>query len=139
MKNVTKTQGQAGFSLLGVLIAVMIIGILAAMAVPRLQSAITTANTSRIKADLSTLDSAIGVYEAENGTAPTKLEELNGYIRNASSLKPPKGKCWTTNGETKDITTEVYTIKVNSEGESQAYCGDLDISKLGSSVKKAGE
>lgn len=29
MKNVTKTQGQAGFSLLGVLIAVMIIGILA--------------------------------------------------------------------------------------------------------------
>ena len=64
---------QAGFSLLGVLIAVMIIGIMATMAVPRFSSMLVTANTAKIQSDLNTLDAAIAVYQLEKGTVPSVL------------------------------------------------------------------
>lgn len=139
MKNMVRTQGQAGFSLLGVLIAVMIIGIIAAMAVPRLESAITTANTSRIKADLSTLDSAIGVYEAEHGKMPSsgEITTLSDYVRNVDNLTPPKGKYWDKDGLAQPIPAAKYTISVTSEDnsnnkETEAVCGSLTIGSLGS-------
>lgn len=136
MKNMVRTQGQAGFSLLGVLIAVMIIGIIAAMAVPRLESAITTANTSRIKADLSTLDSAIGVYEAENGKAPTKLADLSEYVRNAGDLTPPTGTYWSKSGVATPIPTGGYTIAKDEAGKvTEVKCGTtkpIAIGDLGS-------
>ena len=58
-----KASTQAGFSLLGVLITVMIIGLMAAIAVPKFSSAMISANTSRIAADLATIDSAIALMK----------------------------------------------------------------------------
>ena len=88
-----RNAGQAGFSLLGVLIAVMIIGIVATIAVPKFNSAIVAANTAKIEADLSTLDSAIMVYEAEHGAPPNEIKALDGYVNDVANLAPPKGNC----------------------------------------------
>lgn len=123
-------QNQAGFSLLGVLIAVMIIGIVAAMAVPRLTSAITTANTSKIKADLSTLDTAIGVYEAEHGSEPSQLTDLAEYVPDVKSdkLKPPTGKCWLADGNEHKLTeASQYSIS----DDKRATCDGLTVSDFG--------
>lgn len=127
-------QNQAGFSLLGVLIAVMIIGIVAAMAVPRLTSAITTANTSKIKADLSTLDTAIGVYEAEHGSEPSQLTDLAEYVPDVKSdkLKPPTGKYWDVNGKANDIPA-MYSLSTATP--KRAVCGNLTVGDFG--VRKA--
>lgn len=114
---------QAGFSLLGVLIAVMIVGIMAALAVPKLSSAITTANTSKIKADLATLDTAVGVYTAEKGSAPAAgtITVLSDYVQDATNLKPPAGKCW-LNGTEANVPATTYTL-TTLNGSVRAICG----------------
>lgn len=63
-------QNEAGFTLIGMLIAVGIVAILAMIAVPKFTSAITSANTAKIQSDLSTLDTAIAVYEIDTGKTP---------------------------------------------------------------------
>lgn len=111
-----RNSGQAGFSLLGVLIAVMIIGIVAAIAVPKFNSAIASANTAKVEADLSTLDSAIMVYEAEHGLPPKDIDALDGYVNDVSKLKPPKGKCLLKGGG--ELTVEdgaVYELTTESD------------------------
>ena len=105
-----RNSGQAGFSLLGVLIAVMIIGIVAAIAVPKFNSAIASANTAKIEADLSTLDSAIMVYEAEHGTSPSEVNDLAGYVNDVAKLATPKGKCLLKGGKEMTITGTAYVL-----------------------------
>ena len=105
-----RNSKQAGFSLLGVLIAVMIIGIVAAIAVPKFNSAIASANTAKIEADLSTLDSAIMVYEAEHGTSPSEVNDLAGYVNDVAKLAPPKGKCLLKGGKEMTITGTAYVL-----------------------------
>ena len=61
---------QRGFTLLEMLIVISIAGVLAAVAVPRFNNAIIMANTSRVQADLQVLNSAIVMYQAENGKYP---------------------------------------------------------------------
>ena len=105
-----RNSEQAGFSLLGVLIAVMIIGIVAAIAVPKFNSAIASANTAKIEADLSTLDSAIMVYEAEHGTSPSEVNDLAGYVNDVAKLAPPQGKCLLKGGKEMTITGTAYVL-----------------------------
>ena len=64
-------RGQAGFSLLSTLLAVMILGIVLAIAVPRFSSAIAAANTVKVQADLTALDTAIVLYQTAKGKDPT--------------------------------------------------------------------
>ena len=104
---------QAGFSLMGVLIAVMIIGIMAAVAVPKLNSAVIAAHSSRIAADLSTLDSAIAIYEVEHSSSPSNISDLADYVRNIDGLTPPKGTYRLKDGTTGEVTDEtVYQLTV---------------------------
>ena len=60
-------RGQRGFSLLSTLLAVMILAVILAIAVPRFQAAIGAANTVKVQADLTTLDTAIVLYQTANG------------------------------------------------------------------------
>lgn len=112
-----RNSGQEGFSLLGVLIAVMIIGIVATIAVPKFNAAIAAANTAKIEADFSTLDSAILVYETEHGAPPSEINALDGYVNDVAKLAPPKGKCLLKGiGET-TIESTAYGLKAGPGAE----------------------
>lgn len=45
----------------------MILAVILSIAVPRFTSAITTANTVKVQADLTALDTAIVLYQTANG------------------------------------------------------------------------
>ena len=93
-------MNQRGFATLEVILMVMVIGILASIAVPRFTAVTAAANTAKIQADLTTIDTAIAVYEMEKGSPPsgTDINVLAGYIRgvesNSVTLTPPTGKCY---------------------------------------------
>ena len=90
-----KRMGQGGFATLEVLLMVTVMGILAAIAVPRFTDVTTRANTAKIQSDLTALDTAIELYKMNNGSEPSKLEALNDYIKDADKLAPPdSGKCY---------------------------------------------
>lgn len=98
-------QNEAGFTLIGMLIAVGIVAILAMIAVPKFTSAIASANTAKIQSDLSTLDTAITLYEIDNGKAPEEIADLKEYLQDAD-VKPPTGKFYANGSvtEPKDPT-----------------------------------
>ena len=110
-----RKNAQAGFSLLGMLVAVMIVGIMASLAVPRFVSTMTTANTAKIQSDLTTLDAAIAVYQLENGKSPGKISDLGEYVSDIGKLKPPAGKCTLTDGTVVDVKGKTYEIKSVTE------------------------
>ena len=116
---------QKGFATLEVILMVTVIGILAAIAVPRFNAVTTAANTAKIQADLTTIDTAISVYYMEHGSYPTSLSDLSDYLRGVDSstdtLKPPSGQCY-LGGETKSVPSTSYTIDT-VDSESRAICG----------------
>src|SRR5262245_32953198 len=65
------TRRRSGFTLIELLIVVVIIGILAAIAIPKFQSTKGKANAAALKSDLRNLSSAQEAYFFENsGYAP---------------------------------------------------------------------
>lgn len=76
---------RAGFSLIELVIVIAILGILAAVAVPRMSRGAAGATSSRLRADLSTMRSALELYYAEhNNTYPTLANFENALVNQYS-------------------------------------------------------
>ena len=111
-------MNQRGFATLEVILMVMVIGILASIAVPRFGNVTAAANTAKIQADLSTIDTAIAiaVMDGETISNTTKVSDLKNYLKDASNINPPtSGKCY-LNGKEEGIPEGGYTIEaIDSE------------------------
>ena len=96
-------RGERGFSLLSTLLAVMILAVILAIAVPRFSSALATANTVKVQADLTTLDTAIVLYQTAKGKTPAGVDDLTDYVTDLKHLKPPAG---TIRAGAQELSTE---------------------------------
>ncbi len=74
-----------GFTLIELLIVMTIIGILATIAQPQLQSAVIRAREAVLKEDLFQMRDAIDQYYADNGKYPAELTELTNQTNKARS------------------------------------------------------
>ena len=101
---------QRGFSLLSTLLAVMILAVILAIAVPRFTSAIATANTVKVQADLTALDTAIVLYQTAKGKNPSNLDDLAEYVTDLKNLKPPSGNVL-VGGEVESMEKATYKIE----------------------------
>lgn len=80
---------KAGFTMIEVLLVVAIIGILAAIAVPRLGGRMEASQISATKSAISSIGSALDLYELDNGKYPSSLQDLIKQPGSASSWKGP--------------------------------------------------
>jgi general secretion pathway protein G len=79
-----------GFTLIEIMLVVIIIGVLAAMVVPRLARRTEQAKVARAKADIdANLSIAIDLFELDNGRYPTTQELLQ-----ALAQAPPGLDTW---------------------------------------------
>ncbi len=135
---------QSGFSLIGVLAAVVIIGIMATLAVPRFTAMLATANTAKIQSDLSTLDAAIALYQLEQGTTPSSIDQLSPYINNIGNLKPPTGKCQLVKEGLTTIKAKAYMVTTvtdskDADGGTRATCDGYKAEDFGHGASNAGK
>jgi len=88
-------MNQRGFATLEVILMVMVIGVLASIAVPRFTAVTAAANTAKIQADLTTIDTAVEVYYMENGSYPTEndmtKDTFKKYFKGETIPTPPMG------------------------------------------------
>ncbi len=78
---------RAGFSLIELVIVIAILGILAAVAVPRMSRGAAGATSSRLRADLATMRSALELYYVEhNNTYPAVADFANALVNQYSDV-----------------------------------------------------
>jgi type IV pilus assembly protein PilA len=80
-------EDEKGFTLIELLVVVIIIGILAAIAIPVYLNVQNNARNSSVKSDLSNIKTAIVAYQTDKGSLPTTLDQatLGDYGYSASS------------------------------------------------------
>jgi general secretion pathway protein G len=74
-RNVESTV-RSGFTLIEILLVVVIIGILAAVAIPRLGGRVKQAQIAAAQADVNNIGMALRLYEVDNGAYPGSLSGL---------------------------------------------------------------
>ena len=69
-------QRRSGVTLIELLIVVLILGALAAIAIPRITASSTTAKTNACAANIDIMNSQIEMYRADTGSYPGTLNTL---------------------------------------------------------------
>jgi general secretion pathway protein G len=130
-------QKQRGFSLMEILIALVIIGILGAFVLQNFGGEVTKAKYTKLKADFQTIESALMRYYNDNGFYPTTEQGLDALIR-----KPE------TDPEPNNYPRGGYISKMQKDpwGNDYLYLspaeygeGDYEIITLGADGKEGGE
>ena len=117
-------NSQAGFTLIEVVAAAALLGLLVTMAMPSLSAANAKVKNSRLKADLATVDQAIQLYMIDEGKLPDDLSKLRpGYLSGSDEIKDAKNEDlqYTQNGSTYSLTgKDAAGATVTSNGSSKA-------------------
>ena len=88
-----RVRGQRGFTLLEIMVVVVILGILAALVVPKIISRPDEARVIAAKQDIASLMQALKLYRLDNQRYPTTEQGLQALVtKPATAPIPPTGR-----------------------------------------------
>lgn len=86
-----KTARAAGFTLIEIMIVVVIMGIMAALVVPKLMGRTDDARITAARSDIASVMQALKLYKLDNHRYPTTEQGLQALITKPTTGPAPKG------------------------------------------------
>lgn len=120
----------SGFTLIEVMVVVVILGILAAIIVPKIMSRPEQARIVKVKQDLLALQSALDLYKLDNGRYPTTDQGLDALVKKPTTSPIPAN--WKSEGYLQQLPSDPW-------GESYQYVNDDEKLKIWSYGPKGKE
>lgn len=130
-----KYQKAAGFTLIEVMVVIVILGILAAVVVPRIMDNPDKARVVKAKQDIRTLEGALNLYKLDNFQYPSTDQGLE-----ALSSKPagsPEPKNWKEGGYIDRLPKDPWGN--DYQYLSPGVHGAIDIFSFGADGRDGGE
>ncbi len=101
-------RSRRGLTLIELLIVVIILGALAAIAIPRITVSATTAKSNACTTNVDTLNTSVEMYKMEQGTYPAALGTVTADPNYFPDGAP---KCpFTNNGYDSDYSTTTHRV-----------------------------
>jgi type II secretion system protein G len=83
-------RSRKGLTLIELLIVVIILGALAAIAIPRISTSATTAKSNACKTNVDTLNTALEMYNMDHSAYPAALTGVTGDVNYFAPTDVPK-------------------------------------------------
>ncbi len=84
------TRGQAGFTLIEILVVVVILGILASIIVPKIMKRPEEARRTKAVMDIKAIETALNLYRLDNGVYPSTEQGLEALVTQPTTGVVPK-------------------------------------------------
>ena len=126
---------QAGFTLIEIMVVIVILGILAALVVPKVMSRPDEARVVAAKQDIASLAQALKLYRLDNKRYPTTEQGLQALVSRPSQMPVPDN--WKSEGY-------VERLPLDPWGKAYQYLnpglhGEIDIFSYGADGAPGGE
>ncbi len=128
-------RGNEGFTLIEVMVVVIILGILAAIIVPRLTGRTEQARVVKAKTDIRSIEAALELFRLDNGFYPSTEQGLEALVRKPTTGRIPRN--WRKGGYLKKVPLDPWgnPYIYLSPGEH----GEYDLYTLGADGEEGGE
>lgn len=133
-QTVSARRRSGGFTLIEIMVVVVIMGILAALVVPKLMGRTDDARIAAAKQDISTIVQALKLYKLDNQRYPTTEQGLQALIAKPSS--GPAANGWKAGGYLEKLPNDPW-------GNSYKYLspgvhGEVDVFSYGADGQPGG-
>jgi len=135
MKNAFSRTAQRGFTLIEIMVVVVILGILAAVVVPRIMDNPGKARVAKAKQDIRQLESALELYKLDNFYYPNTQQGLESLVTKPSGDPQPKN--YKQGGYIKSLPKDPWGNQY--QYLSPGVKGEVDIFTLGADNQPGGE
>ena len=123
-----------GFTLIEIMVVVVILGILAALVVPKLIGRVDESRIAAAKLDINNLKAALNMYKLDNQRYPTTEQGLQALVTKPTSGPEPKG--WRSGGYIEKLPNDPW--KNPYQYLSPGTHGPIDIFSYGADGQPGG-
>ena len=130
-----KLRDRAGFTLIEIMVVIVILGLLAALVVPKLIGRTEEAKKTQSRVQIRSVEQALELFKLDNGFFPTTEQGLEALVRMPESGRTPK-----------NYRKGGYLDRLPKDPWGNAYVylspgshGDYDISSYGADGTQGGE